>query len=392
MKSEERTSTKAGNEMKVLLSDPNFFNFVLEVSKAKTEVDVEGLTKAFDDKLVRTRKGDFGKSLKYIPAKYVRERLNDVLGCKWSFLPYAEQRVSNPLQHYNKKDDEYEDSPNYIKVLGILIIPGLGVQMQYGVKATYGFGEANDWKAACTDAFKKCCSAFGIEADYEIEDDSDDDDEPAGDKDIDEALDDIEYDEDELADALDHEISFGKYKELTIEEIYDEDPDYLEWLALNAKKKSDREPALIVLKEKQNKKADKKKGKDKKHSSKSKRDEEEDDDEDEEEEKPVKHNHHKEEKLGKKGSKKSSKEDEDDDDEEDERKELMKTIKGIFDEDDSYDEVTIQSLIESVSTSKKNPNGKSKLKELSVKELKNLADILLEDDDDSDDDEDDDEE
>lgn len=366
---EEEDEVMTGNVMPFpsdpvvnLITTPEWFAFVEKMMFAKVDVDVDALTAEFPEDQQRKRKGDFGKVLDYVPAKFIRERLNEVLGCKWAFFPIAEQMVKNPNPTWSKDDEEYRDSSKYIKILGVLAIPGLGVQAQYGVKKTLGFNESNDWKAAATDAFKKCAAAFGIEADYDIEDEGDD----SVAEDID--LDDVEYDEDELAEALETEVTFGKYKDLTLEEILDEDPDYLEWLAGNAREKELRMAACIVLKSSQDKKksrsksrksATSKKTSSKRTSAKSS--------------------------VSKKSTSAKKKASNDEDEEDDEKSELIDQINEIFDESDDYDTVTIKELIKSISTSKRNPQGKKKLEELTVKELEALISVLTEDEDDEDD-------
>ena len=237
------------------------------------------------------------------------------------------------------------------------------------MKKTYGYGESDDWKAAATDAFKKCCSMFGIEADYDIEDDDVDDDSEV--ESID--LDDVDYDEDSLNDALETEITFGKFKNLTLEEIYEEDPTYLEWLMENAKEKSIRENSAIVLKyfedkdSKKKKSAKTSKSKSKSSSSSSSR---------------TRKSSSSSSTSRKSSSKKREVEEEDDDeDENDERSELIANIEEIFEEDE-YDEITKKQLIQSVSTSKKNPKGKTKLSLLTEKELTSLLEVLVEDEED----------
>lgn len=353
-----------GGHVVGLINSPAWFDFVTKMMTVKVDIDVEALTKEFDEDQVRTRKGDFGKTLSYVPAKFIRERLNEVLDCRWSFFPLAEQRVVNPIKSYNKSTEEYYESAKYIKIIGVLAIPGLGVQVQYGVKKTYGSTEANDWKAAATDAFKKCCSAFGIEADYDIEDEEPDDNASPN---ID--LDDVEYDEDSLAEALEVEVTFGKYKDFTMEEILDEDPDYLTWLSENAREKEVKMAALIVLKSADDKKSSKSKGSKKGKGNAKKK-----------ESTSAKKGSSKTEKSSKSKSKKEEPEDEEDD----ERQELITEIQEIFEESNDYDTVTIKELIKSISVSKKTPNGKRKLEELTLKELQALANVLTDEDDDDD--------
>ena len=358
---EERENVRINNDV---ANSSAFFDFALNVMNAKNDVDVEALCENFDEGYVRTRKVG-NKKLRYVPSKFIKERLNKVLGCKYSFFILREERITDPLPRYNRDEDSYVESDCYIKVVGCLSIMGLGVQVAYGVKKTYGYGESDDWKAAATDAFKKCCSMFGIEADYDIDDDDVDDDSEV--ESID--LDDVEYDEDSLNDALETELAFGKFKNLTLEEIYEEDPTYLEWLMENAKEKSIRENSAIVLKyfedkdSKKKKSANTSKSKSKSSSASS----------------MTKKSSSSSSTSRKSSSKKREVEEEDDEeDTTDERQELIDNIEEIFEEDE-YDEIIRKQLIQSVSTSKKNPRGKTKLSLLTEKELTSLLEVLIED-------------
>lgn len=351
---------------------PAFFEFVLNVMNSENEVDTEELCKKFDSSCERKRTVG-GKELTYVPSKFIKDRLNNVLDCKYSFFILREERVTDPLPRYDRNSDEYTDSDCYIKVTGCLVILGFGVQVAYGVKKTYGYGESDDWKAAATDAFKKCCSMFGIEADYNIEDNVDD--EGGRKRDLD--LDDVEYDDDSLAEALETEVTFGKFKNLTLEEIYDEDPSYVEWLAENARDEDMQEAAAIVLKYNDDQNSSKKKsaksktsGSKKKSGSSSK---------------SSKSSSSRNSKSSRSSSRKKA-EEEEEDEVDDEVQELIDSIEEIFEEDE-YDDVTKKQLIQSVSTSKRNSKGKSKLSQLSQKELEALLEVLVEDDEDEEDDE-----
>lgn len=350
-----------------IASSPAFFDFVLKVMSADVEVDTDALQESFDDECVRTRSVGYGnnkKELKYVPSKFIKDRLNSVLNCKYSFFILREERVTDPLPRYNRDEDSYVDSDCYIKVIGCLVIVGLGVQVAYGVKKTYGYGEPDDWKAAATDSFKKCCSMFGIEADYDIEDNVDDDSRRSSNKTVN--LDDVEYDDDSLNEALETEITFGKFKNLTLDEIYEEDPSYIEWLVDNARDDDVRESSAIVLKYYEDQEASKKKSAKTKSSKRTTT-----------RKKSSKTTTSRSTKS--KTSSRSKSNDEDEEEEvDDERQALIENIEEIFEEDD-YDDVTRKQLIQSVSTNKKNPKGKTKLSSLTDKELSALLEVLVED-------------
>lgn len=283
-------------------SHPDFFRFVTDVMNVDKKIDVEGLTAEFDED-EQTTNTVAGRKLTYVKSKVLRKRLRDFTGGNYSFMILSERRISDPLPRYDRDSKEYVDSPAYIKVVAMLAIPGLGVQIQYGVKQTFGVGESNDWKAAATDAFKKCCQGFGLEATYD--DDNEDNASSGGsnkapqktDDELEDALDELEFDQELYEEALEEEVNFGKHKGLTLGEIWDEDPSYVEWIAKNARDEEMQEYGLMVIKGKREEEGSKRKKKNntgsKKQESKPKADtkksnnrrppkEEEVDDEDEE--------------------------------------------------------------------------------------------------------------
>lgn len=255
-------------------SHPDFFRFVTDVMSVDKKIDIEGLTAEFDED-EQTTNIVAGRKLTYVKSRVLRKRLRDFTGGKYSFMILSERRISDPLPRYDRDSKEYVDSPAYIKVVAMLAIPGLGVQIQYGVKQTFGTGESNDWKAAATDAFKKCCQGFGLEATYD--DDTDSDNGSSGnrastktDDELEDSLDDLDFDQELYEESLEEEVSFGKHKGLTLGEIWDEDPTYVEWIAKNARDEEMQEMALMVIKGKREEEGSKrkKKGNTKKQESK----------------------------------------------------------------------------------------------------------------------------
>lgn len=234
-------------------SHPDFFRFVTDIMSVDKKIDIAGLTAEFDED-EQTTNTVAGRKLTYVKSRVLRKRLRDFTGGNYSFMILSEQRVSDPLPRYDRENKEYVDSPAYIKVVAMLAIPGLGVQIQYGVKQTFGVGESNDWKAAATDAFKKCCQGFGLEATYD--EDNEDNASPNGsnkapqksDDDLEDSLGELEFDQELYEEALEEEVNFGKHKGLTLGEIWDEDPSYVEWIAKNAREEEMQEMALMVIK------------------------------------------------------------------------------------------------------------------------------------------------
>lgn len=386
----------------IIMQDPKFIELAVKVMEMESKIDEDYLVPFEPDeededtgaKIVKTRRGDYGNDISYIPVKYIRKRLDAAFNQTWSFFIVAEHRETEPFQKYSKKDEDWIDGDNYIKCIGMMVVPGLGIRMEYGVKKVFGGGESSDWKACKTDAFKKCAEAFGIYLNY-----ADDDEEDEGGssrkrkkgKKMD--LSDVEYSDDDLSDALETEVDFGKYKGSTLQEIMDEEDDqsYIEWLAENAREDDMREMAEIVLKyyeDQEEEKSSRRKSKGKSSSRKSKssgrsskrnrKDEDDEDeefmnppeDDDEDEEEPKRRSSRSSRKSKSSSKKSSSRKSKDEDEEIDE---LMEACREALDD---FDRMQVKSMIQSISVSNKYPKGKSKIEELTEKELKDLADVL----------------
>ena len=113
----------------------------------------ELLEKPFGPEQIKTREGSFGKTLEYVEAHTVIQRLNDAFDGEWSF-EIVEQKVL-------EQTDE-------VLVLGQLKA-GNVVKSQFGstkITRSRQSGEmvsiADDFKAAATDALKKCATMFGV--------------------------------------------------------------------------------------------------------------------------------------------------------------------------------------------------------------------------------------
>ena len=113
----------------------------------------ELLEKEFELSQIKQRDGNFGKKLDYIEGHAVIERLNMVFEAEWSFT-IVEHRIL-------KETDE-------VLVVGQLRA-GDVVKTQFGssrITRARESGEpvslADDYKAAATDAIKKCASLLGV--------------------------------------------------------------------------------------------------------------------------------------------------------------------------------------------------------------------------------------
>lgn len=368
-----------------LMMNPKFVELAISVMKMdiSDDVNLEYLREEFEEDLIKVREGGYGKEIQYVAAKHYRDKLNDVFNHKWSFFPITSEVIDEPqFRRYNKDDNEYEwlDGSPYVKVLGCLIIPGLGIQMQYGVKKVQGDTESDAIKAATTDALKKCCEQIGMSVPYDEEDNYDGSNNSSGggkSERVDIDIDDVEFTDEELEEALEVEIGFGKFKGQTLEDIVEDEPEYLEWLYQKANEQEVAEAAAIVYKnyldEEEAKKAKKKSRRSGRQGSGAKS---------ERTSKSSKRTSSKETKSTKstKSTSASAKKKEKvSPEDEEERQELLDTITEIFEEDENYDEVTIQSMVAGVSISKKYPQGKTELEQLTLSELNKLSEALVDD-------------
>ncbi len=113
----------------------------------------ELLEKPFSPDQVKQREGNFGKMLDYIEGHAVIQRLNDAFEAEWSF---------SILEH------EILEATDEVVVLGELR-SGDVVKTQFGssrITRNRETGEmvslADDFKAAGTDALKKCATLLGV--------------------------------------------------------------------------------------------------------------------------------------------------------------------------------------------------------------------------------------
>lgn len=382
----------------LIMQDPKFVELAIKVMEMEPDYDEDWLVPFEPDEtdeetgasIVKTRKGDYGQQISYVPAKYVRQRLDLAFNKKWTFFIVAEHRETEPFQRWSKNDEDYVDGSNYLKCIGMMVIPGFGVRMEYGVKKVFGDAESSDWKACKTDAFKKCAEAFGIYLNYADDDADDEEDSGRGGKrgkKVD--LSDVEYTDDDLDEAFETIITFGKYKDYTLKEIIDEEDDssYVEWLAENARDDDIRFFSSVILKyyeEQEEEKNSRRKGKGKSsardkgkngrsgRSSNSKgkgkgdyMNPPEDDDDDEEDSGRGRRN-------GRSGNKGKSGRGKSNDDE-DERECLLEECRNALDD---FDKVQARSMLTSVSVSNKYPKGKTKLDLFTLAELQELAEVL----------------
>ena len=111
------------------------------------------LEKPFTQDQIKQREGNFGKMLAYVEGHAVIQRLNEAFDARWSFTVQRNDVI-------NETDE--------VLVLGQLEADGI-VKCQFGssrITRSRESGEmislADDFKAATTDALKKCATMLGI--------------------------------------------------------------------------------------------------------------------------------------------------------------------------------------------------------------------------------------
>lgn len=153
---------------------------VFFIDKDLTNYEVDNAKKILTSKIPESSKKtrqQGNTTLTYIGGHTVIRLLNEAFNYQWSFEVVTEQVVeSQPKPMWEgwgknrkpvKKPDgtqAMEPQPPVAKVLGRLTVPGLGVKEQYGSKVLIGGATEQEsaFKAASTDALKKCASLFGI--------------------------------------------------------------------------------------------------------------------------------------------------------------------------------------------------------------------------------------
>lgn len=141
---------------------------VVSKDLALTEPQTQMILAATPAEAIKTRQGRGGQMLKYVSTSYIVKRLNEIFGYAWSF----ETENITPPDLLSKNLQ--------IIVKGKLTVFAKGGQgvtkEQFGSAEVKVYGQNNprkgepidvgdDFKAASSDALKKCASLFGIAAD-----------------------------------------------------------------------------------------------------------------------------------------------------------------------------------------------------------------------------------
>ncbi len=113
---------------------------------------------------IKFRPGPGNTKLKYVDGKYVIEKLNELFGMYWDFEVIEERMDGKHItvkgQLTIKKPTLLDNRPIMLEVIKKTQFGSQVVNMQKGTERPVELG--NDFKAAATDALKKCASMLGI--------------------------------------------------------------------------------------------------------------------------------------------------------------------------------------------------------------------------------------
>lgn len=103
-------------------------------------------------------------TLSYVSGDTVTRMLNKAFNYRWSFYVLDTKVVPSVPKEYKGNITE---QPPVVQALGRLVVPGWGIREQWGSQMVRGGADVQEhaFKAAATDAMKKCASMFGIALD-----------------------------------------------------------------------------------------------------------------------------------------------------------------------------------------------------------------------------------
>lgn len=243
--------------------DPRYLELAIKVMEMEKDVD-ENFLKPFEQEFIKSREGYNGTNVFYVSGSDFLERARLAFKRRFTFLELQCIEDTSVVRRWDKNTSQHvEKEIPYINVIGLLAVPGLGVYTAYGSKKIVD--EATDVrKAAVIDAFKKCCEYVGIRMDYDDEDqqtvkpsikprvqntnnyqqNNQTQNKP---QQAQQATTSINYTVDQFNEACDHIMPNGKFKEKSLQEIFDEAPNYLEWMSNNFSDDNVKAYAKIVI-------------------------------------------------------------------------------------------------------------------------------------------------
>ena len=115
----------------VIMQNPAFVELAMKVMEMEPDIDEDYLVPFEPDeedeetgaKIVKTRRGDYGQDISYVPSRYVKKRVDLAFNKKWSFFIVAERRETEPFQRWSKQEEDYVDGSNYLRCIGMMVVP-----------------------------------------------------------------------------------------------------------------------------------------------------------------------------------------------------------------------------------------------------------------------------
>lgn len=124
------------------------------------------ISRALPQTVIKKRQMSYGKELSYIEGHTVIGLLNEAFNYRWSFEIISCEIIQTVQTKAGAKQG------HVVRVLGRLTVPGLGVREQFGTKQLIGGVDVQEsaFKAATTDALKKCATLFNIGKELYVDD------------------------------------------------------------------------------------------------------------------------------------------------------------------------------------------------------------------------------
>jgi hypothetical protein len=128
----------------------------MDTSNTKSREDISKvLIRKFHKNSIKERVGGGGKKFSYIEGHTAVRRLIEATGNQFDF--YIHESSIDPWGTNSRGKDQF-----LVRVLGSLLIPGLGTRQGYGVQMVTFDGGEDLFKGAETDCLKRCAMKFGV--------------------------------------------------------------------------------------------------------------------------------------------------------------------------------------------------------------------------------------
>lgn len=118
-------------------------------------------------RFIKTRQGRGGQTLKYVEGHYVKQVLDKLFGHDWDFEIVSQERYGKHVVVCGKLTGRVYDSEGKVRTIIKTQYGGAEIKLLKGTSSPVNIGD--DFKAAATDALKKCASELGVARDVYAE-------------------------------------------------------------------------------------------------------------------------------------------------------------------------------------------------------------------------------